>query len=150
MNYYVKNPYPSLHEQNRQPSKGLNIYRQPRFREIFNRQMTKWQSSVKREIYSGKKKKKKKSWVRLRVTSLWEWWTTTWKTLTLPYMTFIISTRWFSSDAYILLHYYWHNKPGHIWWSWQLHGVLTEKLTIIKSQKILHLKWVEFMPIKYD
>ena len=45
---------------NWQPSKGLNIYRQPRFREIFNRQMTKWQSSVKREIYSGKKKKKKK------------------------------------------------------------------------------------------
>ena len=44
---------------NWQPSKGLNIYRQPRFREIFNRQMTKWQSSVKREIYSGKKKKKK-------------------------------------------------------------------------------------------
>ena len=55
---------------NWQPSKGLNIYRQPRFREIFNRQMTKWQSSVKREIYSGQKKKKK-SWVRLRVTSLW-------------------------------------------------------------------------------
>ena len=51
---------------NWQPSKGLNIYRQPRFREIFNRQMTNWQSSVKREIYSGKKK----SWVRLRVTSL--------------------------------------------------------------------------------
>ena len=42
---------------NWQPSKGLNIYRQPRFREIFNRQMTNWQSSVKREIYSGKKKK---------------------------------------------------------------------------------------------
>ena len=45
---------------NWQPSKGLNIYRQPRFRENFNRQMTKWQSSIKREIYSGKKKKKKK------------------------------------------------------------------------------------------
>ena len=42
---------------NWQPSKGLNIYRQPRFREIFNRQMTNWQSSVKREIYSGGKKK---------------------------------------------------------------------------------------------
>ena len=52
---------------NWQPSKSLNIYRQPRFREIFNRQMTKWQSSVKREIYSGQKK----SWVRLRVTSPW-------------------------------------------------------------------------------
>ena len=45
---------------NWQPPKGLNIYRQPRFREIFNRQMTNWQSFVKREIYSGKKKKKKK------------------------------------------------------------------------------------------
>ena len=42
---------------NWQPSKGLNIYRQPRFRETFNRQMTNWQSSIKREIYSGKKKK---------------------------------------------------------------------------------------------
>ena len=51
---------------NWQPSKGLNIYRQPRFREIFNRQMTNWQSSAKREIYSGQKK----SWVWLRVTSL--------------------------------------------------------------------------------
>ena len=70
-----------------------------------------------------------------------------WKILTLPYMTFI-STQWLSSVAYILLHYYWHNGPGHIWWSWQLHGVLTEKLT--KSPKILHLKWVEVVPIKYD
>ena len=47
---------------NWQPSKGLNyIYRQPRFWEIFNRRMTNWQSSVKREIYSGKRKRKKLS-----------------------------------------------------------------------------------------
>ena len=64
-----------------------------------------------------------------------------------PYMTFI-STQWLSSNAYILLYYYWHNKPSHTWWSWQWHGVLTEKLT--KSQKVLQLKWVELVPIKYD
>ena len=69
---------------NWQPSKSLNIYRQPRFREIFNRQMTNWQSFVKREIYSGQKKKKKRlgptwsdeymryqmpKWIRLNFTA---------------------------------------------------------------------------------
>ena len=44
---------------NWQPSKGLNIYRQPRFREIFNHQTTNWKLSIKQEIYSGKKKKRK-------------------------------------------------------------------------------------------
>ena len=51
-----------------------------------------------------------------------------WRSARSNYMTFI-SIWWLCSEAYILFHYYWHNKPSHIWWSWQLHGVRTEKLT---------------------